>query len=71
MSQPYVNNGPVTTYRQLRDAINLMNDEQMDSNITVQEAQEDDLDEFYPAELRIIRETDVLDENHPVIYIPL
>jgi hypothetical protein len=70
MNKPYVNDVPVKTYRELLSAIQQMNDEQLDSNITVQDPAED---EFHPAELRIMdgNEQDVLDDYHPVIYIPL
>jgi len=55
-----------TTYRQMGEKIKEMNDEQLDSNITVYVENEE---EFYPADLRIVKEDDVLDENHPIIVI--
>lgn len=56
----------VRTYRQLWEALINMNDEQLDSNVTVRIPHED---EFYPAELRFAEETDVLDQGHPVIHV--
>lgn len=52
------------TYRELFAALKELSDEQLDMNITVQSRAED---EFYPAELRITGEGDVLDEFHPFI----
>ncbi|MFO7904291.1 MAG: hypothetical protein ACQESR_07650 [Planctomycetota bacterium] len=57
----------VTTFRQLRDAIKDFDDYQLDCNLTVEIAIED---ECYPAELRFAgEEHGVLDENHPVFYV--
>lgn len=59
---------PPKTYRELGEAIACMNDEQLDSTITVEDADED---ECWAAELRIAgEEHDSLDENHPIIFIP-
>jgi len=69
MKPAYVNNETVKTYRELQNALNQMNDEQLDSTITVHDGP---TDEFHPAELRIMdgEVCDVLDDNHPVIYVP-
>jgi hypothetical protein len=55
------------TYRTLANLIGLMNDDQLDSDVTVEIASED---ECYPAELRIAGENHCsLDDGHPVIYL--
>lgn len=64
--EPYFPKGNMpNTYRQLMEACQQMNEDQLDSNISVQFD-----DEWMPAELRINEEDDVLDANHPVIYVP-
>lgn len=51
------------TYRQLQKILNELHPEQLDCDVTVE------VDgEFFSADLRICGETDVLDENHPVIF---
>lgn len=56
------------TYRTLRELLNRMSDEQLDCDVTVEDAYEN---ECYPAELRISGPNhDSLDDNHPIIYIP-
>ncbi len=66
--KPYFNPDKVETYRQLKHALEQMNDEQLDCNISVHALGSD---EFFPGSLMIVRstelDTDVLDENHPVI----
>ena len=53
------------TYRKLAELIAKMTDQQKDSQITVLSCD----DEYYPAELGIEYESDVLDRNHPIITI--
>jgi hypothetical protein len=54
------------TFRELRDALNTLSDEQLDSNLTVYDGNDD---EFYAVTATIKRtpELDVLDRNHPYI----
>jgi hypothetical protein len=69
MSQPYVNEKPIKTYRQLKEALSHFSNEQLDSDITVHNGADD---EMLPAELRIINgeKENRLDDNHPVIFAP-
>jgi hypothetical protein len=58
---------PVKTYRGLLACLEQMNDEQLDSTITVEDGT---ISECFAAELRIVdSEHDSLDENHPVLYL--
>jgi hypothetical protein len=69
MGQPFsgLEGRTVTTYRQLKACLELMNDEQLDANITVEDPYEQ---ECYAAELRIADTNhDSLDDYHPVIYM--
>ena len=54
------------TFRQLRDALNTLSEEQLDSHLTKYDIQDD---EFYAVKAVLKRApiTDVLDENHPYI----
>ena len=58
------------TYRTLGKLIEKMNNDQLDSDVTV-ELTEDTGTECYPAELRIAAEEHDggLDDGHPVIYV--
>ena len=56
------------TYRELLNALHELDDSQLDCTCTVEFGISD---EYFAAELRICDiEHDVLDENHPVIYVP-
>lgn len=56
----------IKTYRQMKMALELLTDEQLDANITIEL---EHADEFYPAEFRICGENHgVLDDGHPVIF---
>lgn len=57
------------TYRQLKEALNKMTDEQLDCNLSLH-----DEDEYYPVEVSVKESEadDVLDRGHPfleVIYL--
>jgi hypothetical protein len=55
------------TYNDLLIELQGLSNEQLYSQLTVEL---DWVDEYYPASLRICdKEHDVLDENHPVIYV--
>jgi len=53
------------TYRQVKMYLDRLHESQLDCDLTVQID-----DEFLTADFRIMAETDVLESNHPVIYIP-
>ena len=54
------------TYRDLYNQLKKLTDEQLDTDVTVEDGTEN---ECYAADLRICGiEHDSLDENHPVIY---
>jgi len=56
------------TYRELQAAIDKLDDEQKDCNVTVYV---EGIDEFYPIkDMTIISETGVLDAGHPVMNTP-
>lgn len=55
------------TYRKLREALNDLTEEQLDCDVTVEAALSD---ECSSAEFRVCdEEHDILDEDHPVIYV--
>lgn len=56
------------TYKQLKDQLNMLSEEQLDCDITIYHPEDQ---KFYPAiiGMRITRETDVLDKNHPFFHI--
>lgn len=55
------------TYQQLLDYINLLSDDQKNSDVTIFDG---DQGEFLPAKkLEITSENDILEENHPFITI--
>lgn len=55
------------TYGELREVLHNLTEEQLGCDVTVELGI---TDEFYVAELRISgSENDVLDEDHPVIYV--
>ena len=53
------------TYRELAELIEKMTDEQKDCDLTIFSCYDD---EYHQAELRIERDSDVLDDNHPIIW---
>jgi hypothetical protein len=55
--------GSINTYRQLKEALELLTEDQLDANISVLHQ-----DEYYPAEFRIDDEGSVLDEKHPILF---
>ncbi len=56
------------TYRELRDGLNELDDDQLYADVTVELGPET---ECYPAELRICDiDHDSLDDGHPVIFVP-
>lgn len=56
------------TYRQLAQLILLMDENQLDSDVTA-EVFDGENTESFAAELRIAGEDSALDENHPVLYV--
>lgn len=56
------------TYRQLKMYLDKCSDEQLDCDCTVQIPDEEE-GEFFGVDFRIINESDVLDANHPVLYV--
>ncbi len=55
------------TYRELLKNLQKLSEDQLDSDVTVELGLSD---ECFPAEFRICgEEHDVLDEDHPVIYV--
>lgn len=56
------------TYRQLKERINKLSENQLDCDITVYKPDED---EYYPTHISvgITEENDVLDEGHPYFLI--
>jgi len=56
------------TYRELLQSLLALDEKQLSMTVTVEMGPED---EYYPAELRITDSGhEVLDENHPVIFVP-
>jgi hypothetical protein len=55
------------TYRTLRDLIDIMDEDQLDSDVTVEIGKEET--ECFPAELRICCSHDSLDDGHPVLFV--
>lgn len=56
------------TYRELRDRLFLLTEDQLDKQILVELGPED---EILEAELRVCGENhDLLEEDHPVIFVP-
>lgn len=53
------------TYRELLESLSLLTEVQLDMNVSIRDVYQD---EYYPAtNFYVETETDVLDENHPVI----
>lgn len=57
------------TWRQLRDHINVMDEEQLDSDVTVHCTAVDEW--FQAVGYEITEVDDVLDKNHPFLTIPI
>ena len=57
----------IKTYRDLRDRLCALNEEQLDQDITTYR---EDIDEYYPAKISVTTpDTDVLDPGHVVLTI--
>lgn len=54
------------TYRELLAALYYMTDDQLDSDVTMHLTALFD-DEYVPAELKFVEDSDVLDAGHPVL----
>lgn len=54
------------TYRELRELLHDLTEEQLDYDITVEALESD---EFIPGEFRVISWSEVLGEDHPVITV--
>lgn len=55
------------TYRELAEQLAHLNDEQLDSDVTVYDTNQDEYFGCYELVLRFEEETDVLDEGHPFL----
>ena len=52
------------TYRELIEQLKKLTEEQLDCDVTVQDLYEE---EYYSADFDTVVESDVLDEDHPII----
>ena len=53
------------TYRELAAFLSTLSEEQLNMDVTVYDTQQDEY--FMSAGLSVVADTDVLDDNHPVI----